>query len=183
MTFDWHYDCYYLCCILHSAAGFLSFVRPTSFILAQSSGKNVDHFLLRSAFHSTPLGLLTISKGATAPWLLLFSRYLRFAMKRTKVFAVFHILLRNYPDFNIALRHKQNPRVPRRLQSSFKGGVGGERGTTTMLLCASLISIIVDSGFLAWYLHLQVSYLCSAQLVSWLTTGTVNQLEEITFSA
>lgn len=189
MTFDWHYDCYYLCCILHSAAGFLSFVRPTSFILAQSSGKNVDHFLLRSAFHSTPLGLLTISKGATAPWLLLFSRYLRFAMKRTKVFAVFHILLRNYPDFNIALSHKQNPRVPRRLRSKGEWEVVEEGegecgwGTTTMLLCAILISIIVDSGFLAWYLHLQVGYLCSAQLVSWLTTGTVNQLEEITFSA
>lgn len=106
-------------------------------------------------------------------------------MKRTKVFAVFHILLRNYPDFNIALRHKQNPRVPRRLKSSFQGGVAvwecGE--VTTMLLCAILISIIVDSGILAWYLHLQVGYLCSAQLVSRLTTGTVNQLEEITFSA
>lgn len=52
-----------------------------------------------------------------------------------------------------------------------------------MLLCAILISIIVDSGILAWYLHLQVGYLWSAQLVSGLTTGTVNQLEEITFSA
>lgn len=105
-------------------------------------------------------------------------------MKRTKVFAVFHILLRNYPDFNIALRHKQNPRVPRRLKrgsgSTKRGSVGG---ATTMLLCAILISIIVDPGILAWYLHLQVGYLCSAQLVSRLTTGTVNQLEEITFSA
>lgn len=111
--------------ILHSLT---IFCEMASFILARGTGKNVDHFLLGSTFHSTPLhfscwpfyqypGFLDCKTSFS--WFLvlaslivalkLCSRYLRFGMnglhgpKYLRFFTSFCTII----QISILLRHKQ----------------------------------------------------------------------------
>lgn len=140
-------------CISSSSSGrLLSFV-PASFILAQSSGKNVDHFLLRSAFHSTPLGVCWPFRWAApccsfrsqdifaSPWKG--PKYLRF-------FTSFCAIIQ------ISILHCVINKTQVRWRRLSKGAAGqwewDRRGREGQLLCHSIrISIIiVNSGILSF---------------------------------